>query len=67
VVEVLEPFEVGDGDAASVEVEIWNDESLVGDEDLVAAGSDGTVGAFRQNLRFDFVRVVAGNDLKNMF
>jgi hypothetical protein len=67
VVEVLEPFEVGDGDTASVEVEIGNDELLVGDEDFVAAGSDGTVGAFGQDLGFDFVRVVAGNDLKNMF
>ena len=64
MVEVLEPFEVGDGDTAGVEVEIGNDELLVGDEYFVAAGSDGTVGTFGQDLGFDFVRVVGGDDLK---
>ena len=67
MVEILEPFKVGDGDTAGVEVKIGNDELLVGDEDFVAAGSDGTVGALGENLGFDFVRIVGGNDLKNLF
>ena len=67
MVEVLEPFKVGDGDTAGVEVEIGNDELLVGDEDFVAAGSDWTVGALGQDLGFDVVRVVGGDDLKTKF
>ena len=63
VVQVLEPFEVGDGDTTSVEVEIGNDEALVLDEDIVSFGSDGAVGTFGDDLGFDAARVVGGDDL----
>ena len=63
MVQVLEPLEVGDGDATSVEVEIGNDEALVLDEDIVCLGSNGAVSTFGDDLGFDSAGIVGGDDL----
>ena len=63
VVQVLEPFKVGNGDTASVEVKIWNDKAFVLDEYVMSEWSHWTVGTFSNNLGFDAASVVGGDDL----
>ena len=63
VVQVLEPFKVGNGDTASIEVKIGNDKALVLDEYVMSEGSHRTVSTFSDNLGFDAASVVGGDDL----
>jgi hypothetical protein len=50
VVQVLEPLEVGDGDTASVDVQVGNDEHLLVAEDGVAGWRDRAVGSLGNDL-----------------
>lgn len=53
VVEVLQPFEEGDGDTSGVDVEIGDDQDVAVDEDLVRGGGRRTVGRFSYYLYDD--------------
>lgn len=50
VVQVLEPLEVGDGDTASVDVQVGNDEDVALLQDLVGLRGGWTVGTFSDDL-----------------
>jgi len=63
VVQVLEPFKVGNGDTASVEVKIGDDKALVLDEYFMSKGSHWTVSTFSDDLGFDATSIVSGDDL----
>lgn len=51
VVKVLEPFEEGDGDTTSVDVQVGDDENVAIDEDFVSRGCGGTVGSLGDDLK----------------
>lgn len=51
MVKVLEPFEEGDGDTTSVDVQVGDDENVAIDEDFVSRGCGGTVGSLGDDLK----------------
>lgn len=50
VVQVLQPFEEWYGDTTSIDVQIWDDQDVAFDEDLVGSWGGRTVGSFSNNL-----------------
>ena len=63
MVQVLEPFEVGDGDTTSVQIQVRNDQNFLVEEDLLGLGCHWAVRAFADDFRLDSVGVVGGDDL----
>ena len=63
MVEVLEPFKVGDSDTTSIEVHVRDHEATVVPQDLVSLGRDGTIGSFPNDLCLDFVGIATVDDL----
>jgi hypothetical protein len=63
VVDVFQPFKVGNSDTASVDVHVWDDQFSVFDQDIVSVWGDWTVGAFGDDLSSDLVGVVFVDDL----
>ena len=51
VVEILEPFEVGDGDTTSVHEHVRDDEDVTFQQDLVSGNSCRPVGTFSDDLK----------------
>ena len=64
VVQVLQPFEIGNSDTTSVQIQIWNDQAFVGNQDLVTSWSDWTIGTFGDDLGLDLVCVIGSDDLE---
>ena len=52
VVQILQPLKVGDCDTTSVDVHVWDDETVLVLQDLVSSGGDGTVGGLSDDLGF---------------
>ena len=50
VVEVLEPFEVGNGDTTSVDVQVRNDKDVAIDQNLVGSRGSRSIGSFSDDL-----------------
>lgn len=50
VVQVLQPFEEGDGDTSSVDVQVGDDQDVAIDEDLVSCWCGGAVGGLGDDL-----------------
>lgn len=55
--EVLNPFEIGDGDAASVGEDIWDEKDAALGKDDVGVWGSGTVGTFDDDASLDFAGV----------
>lgn len=51
VIDVLQPLEVGHGDTSGVDVQVWNDQDVVLEQDLVGGRCDWSVGRFRDQLK----------------
>ena len=64
MVQVLQPFEIGNSDTTSVQIQIWNDQAFVGNQDLVTSWSNWTVGTFGDDLGLDLVCVIGSDDLE---
>ena len=63
VVEVLQPFKVGDGDTSGVDVHVGDDQATVGLEDLVSTRGHRPVCCLGNNLRLDPVGVATVDHL----
>ena len=63
VIQVLQPFEVGNGNATSIQIQIWNDQAFVSNQDLVTSWSNWTIGTFGDDLGLDLVCVIGSDDL----
>ena len=59
---VLDPFEVGDGDAAGVGQDVGHDKDAALEKDVVGGRRSGTVRSFDQDPRPDARRVLAVDD-----
>ena len=57
--QILQPFEVRDGDAARIGEDIRNDHDAFLSEHVIGVGRGRSVGAFQDDLRFDPCRVLA--------
>lgn len=62
ILEVLDPFEIADGDAAGVGVDVGQDLNAAFGEDGVGVGIGGVVGAFEHVLGTDAGGVFFGDD-----
>lgn len=51
MVEVLEPFEEGNGDTTGVDVQIWDDQNVAVEEDFVGSWGCWTVGSLGNDLQ----------------
>src|SRR5262249_42501959 len=60
---VLDPLEVGGGDAAGVGQDVRDDEDALVGEDLVRGGGGGAGGAFADDFGLDAGGVLAGDDV----
>lgn len=52
MVQVLEPFEEGDGHTTGVDVQVGNDENVAFDEDFVSCRRGGAVGSLGNDLEY---------------
>lgn len=50
MVQVLEPFEEGDGDTAGIDVQIGDDQNIAINEYFVGSGCGGSVGSLGNDL-----------------
>lgn len=50
MVQVLEPFEEGDSDTASIDVQIGDDQNVAIDEYFISSRRGGSVGGFGNDL-----------------
>ena len=66
VVQVLQPFEIGNSDTTSIQIQIWNDQAFVGNQDLVTSWSNWTISTFGDDLGFDIAGVIGSDDLEEM-
>lgn len=57
MLEILQPFEVRDGDTTGVEENIWEDEDSVLFEDDFGLSGGWAVGSFSEDLALEFVSV----------
>lgn len=57
VAEILQPLKVGHGDSSRVQKHVGDDDFAVLVEDVVSSRSDGSVGAFSNQLGLDVARV----------
>jgi len=64
MVQVLQPFEIGNSDTTSIQIQIWNDQALVCNQDLVTSWSNWTIGTFGDNLGLDLVSIIGSDDLE---
>ena len=58
MLEVLEPFEVGDGDTASIAEDIRPDHNTILLEDSLSISGGWAIGSLSKDLALDLVRVV---------
>ena len=63
VVQVLEPFEVGDGDTTSVQIQVGNNQNFLVEKDLLGFRCHWAVGAFTDDFRLDSAGIVGSDDL----
>lgn len=63
VVEILQPLKVGDGHTTGVDVHVGDDENVLGLENLVSGGGDGTVGGLGDDLGLDLIGVSTVDNL----
>ncbi len=61
MVQVLDPFEVGDGDTTGVHVEVGQDHDVALEELLVGIGGGRSVGTLGDDLGLDLVDVLGGD------
>lgn len=58
VVQVLQPFKVGNSDTTSVDVKVGNDQNVAFDEDFIGGRCSGTIGSFSDDLDQDDIHVI---------
>ena len=62
MVQVLQPFEKGNGDTTSIQIQIWDDQTLVVDKNFVSSWSDWSICTFRNNLGLDSSCIVSSDN-----